>query len=107
MLTARGLETKILDKESRYWNKTIPSIDSFESGAAVAAHAEEMRLERIKIIASDDSVDNDIRETFKRILIDEVFHARAFRSMAGDKSFTEATENHKQGMIEIGLIPSF
>ena len=48
LLRARGAKPVVLDKDERYWRETLDGIDSFESGAAVAAHAEEMRLARIE-----------------------------------------------------------
>ena len=47
---------EILQKEERYW-KEVMTEDFTTDGnyaAAVAAHAEEMRLERISVIMNDD-----------------------------------------------------
>jgi rubrerythrin len=103
LMTARGLTPKIMDKVDRYWEETLPSIDSFEYGAAVAAHAEAMRLERIKAIASDEDSPDDIREVFTKILKDELWHERAFRKMAKSEMQT-ASENHAKGLEALGLI---
>jgi len=48
LLKSRNLEPRILEKKERYWDKTLTDIHTFLRGAAVAAHAEEMRLERIR-----------------------------------------------------------
>lgn len=103
LMRARGLKPQVLDKTERYWEQTLPSIDSFEYGAAVAAHAEEMRLERIRAIASDESCDVDIRTTFRNILKDEVFHAKAFTAMAGNMK-QAAAKQHAKGLEALGLI---
>lgn len=66
--------------------KTLPQIESWETGCAVAAHAEEMRLERIKIVVSQCK-DKDIRDTFTKILKDELFHAKAFREFTTDEAY--------------------
>lgn len=105
LLTARGVTPAVLKKEERYWDKTLPSIDSFESGAAVAAHAEAMRLERIRVIAEDPAAPEDVRNVFLRILPEEEFHERAFSSMAGGEAMQTALENHLAGREAIGLIP--
>lgn len=105
LLEARGITAEVLSKEERYWNQTLPQIDSFESGAAVAAHAEQMRLERIREIAADATADADIRTVFQRIIPEEVFHAKAFAAMAGDEAMAAALFQHKLGMEAIGLIP--
>ena len=78
LLQARGVTPQLLDKDDRYWRETLTGIDSLESGAAVAAHAEDMRLARIEVIASDSDphVPDDIRSVFARILPQERFHAR-------------------------------
>lgn len=106
LLTARGLTPEVLTRDERYWNHTLLTIDSFESGAAVAAHAEQMRLERIMAIAEDDDAPADIRRVFQRILPQEKFHARAFARMAGDVAMASALRQHELGMEAIGLIPA-
>ena len=106
LLEARGLTAKVLNKDERYWERTLPAIDSFESGAAVAAHAEQMRLERIEVIANDPTAPVDARSVFKRILPQERFHARAFSRMAGHEAMAQALAKHELGMEAIGLIPA-
>lgn len=106
LLVARGVEPVVLDKDERYWDQTLPQIDSFESGAAVAAHAEHMRLERIRVIAHDPEAPEDIRAVFDRILPQEVFHERAFSSLAGQDALQATVEAHLAGRAVIGLFPS-
>jgi hypothetical protein len=72
--------------------------------AAVAAHAEEMRLERIKVIMDDTEADSDIVNTFKNIYKDELFHAKGFKLIAGDDYYNKATEGHAKGLEALGLI---
>lgn len=105
LLVARGIEPVLLDKDERYWEQTLPQIGSFATGAAVAAHAEHMRLERIRVIAHDPETPEDIRTVFDRILPQEVFHERAFRSLAGPEAMQETVEAHLQGRNVIGLFP--
>lgn len=105
LLSTRGITPAVLDKEERYWQQTLPQVDSFESAAAVASHAERMRLERIRVIVSDDTADADIRAVFARILPEEEFHERAFRGMAGGEAMQAALEAHLAGRAAIGLIP--
>lgn len=105
LLTTRGIVPSILQKDARYWDVTLPSVTSFESGAAVAAHAEQMRLERISVIAGDETAPVDVRDVFTRILPDGRFHARAFATMAGDAALAAAFSKHEAGMDAIGLIP--
>jgi len=106
LLSDRGVEPEILEKEERYWKETMT--EDFKSdgnyAAAVAAHAEEMRLERIKVIMDDESCDKDIRETFKNIYKDELFHAKGFKLIAGDDYYNKASENHAKGLEALGLI---
>lgn len=104
LLRARGVKPELLEKDERYWSETLEHVDTFESGCAVAAHAEAMRLERIKTIASDLSGPDDIRETFRKILPDEEFHARAFRSLTTAEDLVKTNEAHVRGLEAIGLI---
>jgi rubrerythrin len=106
LLVARGIEPRVLDKDERYWEQTLPQIGNFATGAAVAAHAERMRLERIRVIAHDLEAPDDIRTVFDRILPQEVFHERAFTSLAGPEAMQATVEAHLQGREVIGLFPS-
>lgn len=103
LLEARGLEATKLDKTERYWDKTLPNITDLEYGSAVAAHAEEMRLERIKVIVVDPDSPEDVRAVFTKILPQELGHASIFGYLAGDKK-GEAAEAHARGLEALGLI---
>lgn len=103
LLRTRGIEPITENAEKRYWKETLGGISSFETGAAVAAHAEKMRLERIAVIANDESAPVDVKETFARILKDELFHERAFRDMAGEGALEVTADAHKRGRKALGL----
>lgn len=103
LLKSRNIKPDIEHAEDRYWKETLPEIESFETGAAVGAHAEAMRLDRIKAICEDELAPVDVRSVFKKILRDELFHERAFRNMAGVEAML-ATENaHNKGKELLGL----
>ena len=106
LLRARGGEPQVLVKTERYWDATLGGIVDFESGAAVAAHAEAMRLARIEVIVADPETPADIRAVFARILPQERFHARAFAKMAGGKALEAALASHERGLEALSLIPS-
>lgn len=103
LLESRGIKQDVSCAEEKYWRETLPKIESFETGAAVGAHAEKMRLERIRVIASDISAPEDVRETFKKILKDELFHEKAFRNMAGDDAMKKTFHSHESGLNALGL----
>lgn len=103
LLVARGVTPSLEHAEERYWSATLPSIESFETAAAVGAHAEAMRLERIRTIVEDENADIDVRSTFSRILKDEVFHERAFRKLAGSKAMKAVAPSHRKGRELLGL----
>ncbi len=103
LLAMRGVEPVILDKLERYWTRTLGGIRTFEDAAAVAHHAETMRLERIRVIAGDPAAPADVRAVFALILPDEEFHARAFGRMAGDAAIERARPAHLAGVAAIGL----
>lgn len=105
LLVNRGQEPVRLKKPERYWDKTLPEIGNFAIGAAVAAHAEHMRLERIIVIAHDATAPQDIRQVFDRILPQEVFHERAFSRMAGPDALEATRGAHERGRQAIGLFP--
>lgn len=105
LLQSRNIEPNVEGAERRYWQEVLPEIESFETGAAVGAHAEAMRLDRIRAICSDEQAPEDVRKTFQLILMDEVFHERAFRKMAGPAAMTNTTMAHSRGRELLGLEP--
>ena len=92
-----------LKHEDRYWKHTLQGIKSFDDMCGVAWAAESMRLERIKTIVEDKNAPEDIRNTFKKILKDELFHERAFRALSSKTSKKKAIVNHVKGLAAIGL----
>lgn len=103
LLRKREIEPSVTDAETRYWRETLPAIDSFNTGAAVAAHAEAMRLERIHTIVDDVTAPVDVREVFKLILIDEIEHERTFRDLAGQHALDMTANSHERGRAALGL----
>lgn len=104
LLSVRGIEPDTSNAEERYWKETLPGIEDFETGAGVAAHAERMRLERIRAIVASPETPADVREVFARILPEEEFHARAFRGMADWKGLVRTEEFHERGAEALGLV---
>ncbi len=105
LLAARGLPVAIEDKPDRYWRRVLPGITDLATGAAVGAHAERMRLERIETIAGDPDAPADIRAVFARILPEERFHERAFAGLATAESLARTAGAHALGREALGLVP--
>jgi hypothetical protein len=104
LLAARGAAPELAGSgEDRYWRRTLPAIADLETGCAVGAHAEAMRLARIEVIAGDASAPADIRAVFARILPEERFHERAFRGLATPGSLAATREAHELGLAVLGL----
>lgn len=104
LMEARGLEIpRVRDAENRYWRATMNGIKDFETGAAVAAHAEKMRLERIQVICDDEDSPADVREVFQKILKEEIFHEKAFRGMSSITALEATLGNHELGLTALGL----
>ena len=105
LLNNRGVDAELLtDHEERYWNKTLSGKHSADELFAIAAHAEEMRLERIRVIVKDKDARHDIRQIFGLILCDEEFHARAFKHNTPSENYEAARANHEAGMMALGLV---
>ena len=105
LLASRGEPVVVDDIAERYWPRVERLIHDLATGAAVGAHAERMRLERIETIAGDVDAPADIRAVFARILPDERFHARAFASLAGPRALAETATAHSLGRQALGLAP--
>jgi rubrerythrin len=104
LLAARGLEVTVLAKPDRYWRHVAPEITDLATGAAIGAHAERMRLERIETIAADPTAPADLRAVFRRILPQERFHARAFAALATDDALARTAHAHALGRRALGLV---
>lgn len=105
LLKTRGVDPQVLDKTERYWDKTIKQITDWDTGCAVAAHAEKMRLERIEAICNDPESPEDVREVFAKILVQEQFHEKAFRAFTTDEAMERTLQGHLGGLNELGLHP--
>jgi rubrerythrin len=105
LLLSHGFSTEVLQTPQRYWEQTLNHATDFHRAAAASAYAEKMRLERIRLIATDPDPAN-VREVFERILPQEIFHARAFRRMAGEAAMADLLTYHEAGVEAIGLIPT-
>ena len=104
LLRARGhMPSLIENKENRYWDEALSGIEDWNTGCAVGAHAEKMRLERIKVISSDKGAPNDIRSVFLKILPQEEFHERAFREFSSEEALQKTKKNHEAGKNALGL----
>jgi hypothetical protein len=90
--------------EQRYWKETgINSTDNIFDLFAIGAHAESMRLERIRTIVEDVEDPRQVRGVFGLILPDEQFHAAAFELMAGPQAMARTLPNHQRGLEVLGL----
>ena len=107
LLTTRNLVADSTKEHvERYWQNTLPSLEDKTSDElfAIGAHAEEMRLERIKVIANDLNADKDIKETFVKILKDELTHAALFKNLTTEDEYNKAKVNHDNGLNALGLV---
>jgi len=90
------------EHEERYWKEINMDFKTIEEMAAVGHHAEMMRLERIRVIAQDESLPF-LSNMFKYILLDEEFHAEAFKKLSNEQQIELAKVDHAQGMLALGL----
>ena len=104
LLVARGISVPSIEhSEDRYWKPILSELDTFEKTAAAGYHAEGMRLVRIRALASDIRVDQDIRDVFAKILPDEEFHEKAFGAMSTDEAKGFMSSKHEEGLSRLGL----
>lgn len=105
LLEARNIPTpKIETPEERYWKPVLTEADDdFDKTAAAGYHAEGMRLVRIRALAADQRVDQDIRDVFNKILPDEEFHEKAFGAIASERAKDMMAGKHHEGLARLGL----
>lgn len=105
LLEARSIPIpEIKNAEDRYWKPVLEgSTDSFEELTAAGHHAEGMRLVRIRALADCEGIDQDIRDVFKRILPDEIFHEKAFGGLSTPEALEKMSVKHQEGLRLLGL----
>lgn len=107
LLIVRNIEIPVINKEEaekKYWSVLKNKQFNFNEYCAYAHYAEDMRLKRIKHISNDTAFPKDIRNIFKLIYEDELFHARIFKEITDKTSLIKMKEIHKQGLDLLGLI---
>lgn len=88
---------------TRYWEPILDNLHSFEEIAGAGHHAETMRLIRIRALAEDVEMPDDIRKVFANILPDEEFHAKAFAAMSTEEAIESTGKLHNMGLEMLGL----
>lgn len=87
---------------ARYWAEIRPGVNSFAEGCAAAFHAENMRLERIRVICAETDPElADIRAVFAKILPQEEWHEKAFNEL---RQKHELTKYHAKGLEALNLL---
>jgi hypothetical protein len=103
LLQTRGYTPVVRQKTERYWPNVMREIADLETACAVGAHAEGMRLARIRTIAADTEP-QDVVAVFQRILPQEEFHERAFRRLASPGALEATRARHELGTRALGLV---
>lgn len=103
LLDNRNIDPGQHDATARYWSEVSAAAVSFDDKAAIAALAEGMRLERIRVIVGDESAPPDVRFAFERILHDEEWHERAFTQLAKPETIEKVRPYHTLGREVLGL----
>lgn len=104
LLLDRGIEPEVLVKNERYWNVAMVDMDTIEDVAAIAHHAEHMRLERIRAISEDSETPSDIKVVFSKILPMEINHEKWFGALSSEGHIASHKNNHEEGMVVLGLV---
>lgn len=103
LLKNRGITPSIAGAENRYWKEVLPAAIDLKTTAAIGAHAEKMRLERINVIVADSQTPSDVQEVFAKIQKQEVWHAAAFEKIAGEVAMKATKYTEEQGRAVLGL----
>lgn len=105
LLRQRGVRGDVLTHKERYWSVVEQNVKSLADALAVGSHAENMRLERIRVIAADpDPEVASIRHVFEKILMQEEWHAQMFTDMAGWQALARIAPDQKQAEAVLGLV---
>lgn len=103
------IERKIVEREKpaglaeRYWQNVLPCVKDKASAAGVGALAEQLSLERMRVIINCDETPDDLREMFRQIEPDESLHAKALANLAGKHGISSVIDCHSAGLEALGL----
>ena len=104
LLQTRGIPLPDLNTgEERYWKPILAEAKTFAEIAAAGHHAEGMRLVRIRALSECEKIDEDIRNVFKKILPDEIFHEKAFGILSSPEAREKMRGKHDEGLALLGL----
>lgn len=104
LLKSRGIDLpEVTLDNTRYWKPILDNLQSFDEIAGAGYHAETMRLVRIRALAADKDIAEDIRQVFTDILPDEEMHAKAFEIMSTPEAIAKTQHLHKAGLEVLGL----
>jgi tRNA isopentenyl-2-thiomethyl-A-37 hydroxylase MiaE len=104
LLEERGVPAEVLEHEERYWKHAYDKMDTVEDAAAVGFLAEEMRLERISVIANCVRSPFDIKKVMGRIYTQEVGHVQTFKDLTNADAIEAHMEKHNEGLNALGLV---
>ncbi len=87
----------------RYWGKVMPCAVDKDTAAGVGALAEQLSLERMRVIIDHPFTPKPIVEMFKQLEPDESLHAKALANLAGKHGISEVIDCHSAGLVALGL----
>ncbi len=103
-LTARGVQVyEVSSAKGRYWCKVLPCVVSLDTAAGVGALAEQLSLERMRVIIDHPYTNKAISDMFRQIEPDESLHARALANLAGKYGIKQVIDCHSEGIMALGL----
>ena len=106
LLVRRGVQPKMLEKKERYWGEVRHKIRSFDTYCAAIHLVENMALAKDVAISGHDKTPPDVHEVFRRLKVDETFHAGFYGLVAKPEALEEMWVHHRRGMEAIGLVDS-
>ncbi|MEY2786521.1 MAG: hypothetical protein RL277_2733 [Planctomycetota bacterium] len=106
LLFKRGVQPRMLDKRERYWGEVRHHIHSFDTYCAAIHLVENMALAKDVAISAHPATPADVHEVFRRLKVDETFHAGFYGLLAKPEALEEMSVHHRRGMEAIGLMDS-
>lgn len=104
VLNERGVEVyETSSGTGRYWSKVLPCAVDKDTAAGVGALAEQLSLERMRVIIEHPYTPKQLVDMFRQIEPDESLHARALANLAGKHGIKEVIDCHSEGLIALGL----
>lgn len=96
LLNKRGVGPSEVSPPSVYWDEMEKHVVDLKTCSAMCYLGEQLAADRFEIILAHEGTPTDVQDFLKSALPDEKYHARVFRTLAGDDAIAKMIQVQDQ-----------